>query len=151
MEQLNIFDFLLGCLLVGCTRPAGQTDFALYVYVACCVFNVARIITYVPTIKILLKPGCTGDGQSLATWAMWIAANGTMALHLYIATNYQMTDLVWISLSNTIMCAVCAVLIAKVQKRSRLVSLWLAARGMQDAQAAQREPSASRTPPQASF
>ena len=82
MEQLNIFDFMLRCLLVGCARPAGQTDFELCVYVACCIFNVARIITYVPTIKILLKPGCTGDGQSLATWMMWIAANGTMALHI---------------------------------------------------------------------
>ncbi len=150
MEQLNIFDFLLRCLLVGCTRPNGQTDFALYVYVACCVFNVARIITYLPTIRLLLKPGCRGDGQSLATWMMWIAANSTMALHLYIATNYHMTDLVWINVCNTIMCVVCAVLIAKAQKRNQLVSLWLAAHDVQDAQA-QREPSALRTPPQGSF
>jgi hypothetical protein len=145
MQQLDIFDFLLGCLLVGCTKPTGQTDFALYVYVACCVFNVARIFTYVPTIKMLLKPGCTGDGQSLATWTMWMFANGTLALHLCIAANYQMTDLVWLSLANFVMCGVCAVLIAKVQKRSRLASLWLAARGVPDA------PSVSRTPPQASF
>jgi hypothetical protein len=145
VEQLDIIDFLLGCLLASCTRPAGQTDFALYVYVACCVFNVARIITYVPTIKMLLKPGCTGDGQSVATWVMWIGANGTMALHLYIATNYRMTDLVWISVSNTVMCVVCAVLIAKVQKRSRLVNTWLTQRGVQDV------PNASRRPPQASF
>jgi hypothetical protein len=145
MEQLNIFDFLFRCLSVGCARPNGQSDFALYVYVACCVFNVARIITYVPTIKILLKPGCTGDGQSLSTWIMWIGANSTMSLHLYIAANYHMTDLIWINVSNTVMCVVCAVLIAKVQKRNRLVSKWLAAHGVCNV------PSGSRTPSQASF
>ncbi len=145
MEQLDIFDFLLGCLLVSCNRPADQTDFALTVYVLCCVFNVARIFTYFPTIKMLLKPGCTGDGQSLATWLMWMCANGTLALHLCIAANYRMTDLVWLSLANFVMCGVCAVLIAKVQKRARLVSLWLAAHGVQDVS------SASRTPAQASF
>ncbi len=145
MEQLNIFDFLLGCVSVGCTRPNGQTDFALYVYATCCIFNVIRVITYLPIIKMLLKPGCTGDGQSLSTWIMWIGANSTMSLHLYIAANYQMTDLVWINVSNTAMCIVCAVLIAKVQKRSRLVSQWLEAHGVQNV------PRSSRSTSQASF
>jgi hypothetical protein len=145
MEQLNIFDFLLGCMSTGCTRPSGQTDFGMYVYVLCCVFNIVRVITYLPTIKMLLKPGCTGDGQSLSTWIMWIGANGTMSLHLYIAAKFHMTDLVWINVSNTAMCVVCAVLIAKVQKRSRLVSKWLEAHGVQNL------PSGSRSTSQASF
>jgi hypothetical protein len=116
MESHNIFQFLTQCFTSGCLRPAGQSDFELYVYLMFCFFNFGEVFTYLPIVKKLSKRGCTGDGQSIWTWLAWICAYSTLAVHLYVLAGYRMNDLVWLSLANLSMCILCAVLIVKVQK-----------------------------------
>ncbi len=125
MELQAIFNFMCDALLDGCKKSLAQNNFELLVYLAFCFFNVMRVFTYLPTIKKLMQPGCTGDGQSLLTWVTWICANGTLGLHLYVIAGYHLNDVVWLSIGNVIMCAICAVLVFKVQKRSVMVQRYL--------------------------
>lgn len=121
METHNIFQFLIQCFTSACVRPAGQSDLELYIYLMFCLFNFGEVFTYLPIIKKLSKPNCTGDGQSIWTWLAWSCANATLAAHLYVVAGYRMNDLVWLSLANLSMCILCAVLIFKVQK---LQGIW---------------------------
>jgi hypothetical protein len=125
MELQPIFNFMCDSLIGGCEKSLAQNNFEVLVYLAFCFFNVIRVFTYVPTIKKLMQPGCTGDGQSLLTWVTWICANATLGLHLYVIAGYRLNDVVWLSIGNVTMCAICAVLVFKVQKRSKMVERYL--------------------------
>jgi hypothetical protein len=125
MELQSIFTFMCESLLEGCKKSLAHNNFELFVYLAFCFFNVIRVFTYIPTIKKLMQPGCTGDGQSLLTWVCWTLANGTLGLHLYVVGGYRVNDVVWLSIGNVIMCTICAVLVFKVQKRSVMVQRYL--------------------------
>jgi hypothetical protein len=125
MELQSLFTFMCESLLDGCKKSLAHNNFELFVYLAFCFFNVIRVLTYIPTIKKLMQPGCTGDGQSLLTWITWIAANGTLGLHLYVVGGYRVNDVVWLSIGNVAMCTICAVLVFKVQKRSKMVQRYL--------------------------
>jgi hypothetical protein len=124
METNNIFQFLTHCLMSGCIRPLGQSDFELYVYLTFCLFNFGEVFTYLPIVKRLSKRGCTGDGQSIWTWLAWICAYSTLAVHMYVLAGYRTNDLVWLSLANLSMCFVCLYLIIKVQRRAGILS-WM--------------------------
>ena len=125
MELHNLFNFICEVLPDGCKKSFAHNSFEIAVYLAFCFFNTVRVFTYVPMIKKLLQPGCTGDGQSLFTWITWICANTTLGLHLYVVAGYRMNELVWLSAGNVIMCSICALLVFKVQKRSALVQSYL--------------------------
>jgi fatty acid desaturase len=127
MELQSIFNFMCDSLLEGCKKSLAHNNFELFVYLAFCFFNIMRVFTYIPTIKKLMQPGCTGDGQSLLTWITWICANATLGLHLYVIAGYHVNDVVWLSVGNVIMCTICAVLVFKVQKRSKMVEQYLEA------------------------
>lgn len=125
MELQPLIDYVSSCLQDGCSKPLGQSGFEAGVFLAFCFFNITRVFTYLPTIKKLSQPGCTGDGQSLLTWVTWILANSTLCLHLYVIAGYHMSVMVWINLANTVMCLWCAWLVFKVQKRDEIIKRYL--------------------------
>jgi hypothetical protein len=124
MTQHNILDFLSHCWTDTCIQPLGFTKYETHVYLVFCIFNVVRIFTYLPTVVKLRAAGCTGDGQSIWTWACWILANSSLSYYAYISSKYQVTDFVWISIMNSLMCCICFYYVVKVQKRAGTLT-WL--------------------------
>lgn len=84
------------------------------------VTNLLRVFTYLPTIKKLLSPESTGDGQSQATWFLWIVSNGTFSLHLFELNQRHLNDMVCLNAGNTVMCIVCFWLVRKAQARGEI-------------------------------
>ncbi len=125
MELQSLINYMSSCIFEECSKPLSQSDFEVSVFLAFCFFNITRVLTYLPTIKKLCQPGCTGDGQSLLTWLTWILANSTLCLHLYVIAGYHVSVMVWINLANTVMCIWCAWLVFKVQKRNDMIQRYL--------------------------
>jgi hypothetical protein len=118
MEQQNIIQFLSTCFSETCIQPLGFSKYETHVYLVFCIFNVGRLFTYLPTIAKLRAVGCTGDGQSIWTWACWILANSSLSYYAYIVSKYQISDFVWINVINTFMCLVCLFYVIKVQQQA---------------------------------
>lgn len=79
-------------------------------------WNGVRILTYVPTIRKLLRPGASAQDYSLATWASWVLSNGFFALYLWEQNDREASSMVLLNLGNTIMCFVTCCLICKLQR-----------------------------------
>ena len=76
-------------------------------------WNSVRILTYLPTIRILLKPGASAEHYSIATWSSWVLSNGTMALYLFEASGRIFDSLVLLNTGNTFMCLITCALIVR--------------------------------------
>jgi hypothetical protein len=84
------------------------------------VSNALRVLTYLPTILKLLKPGVTGECQSTLTWLLWTLSNATLTLQLLEVNQRRYNDVMLFSALNTAMCFICLVLVYRVQARARL-------------------------------
>jgi TctA family transporter len=87
------------------------------------VSNALRVLTYLPTILKLLKPGVTGECQSTLTWLLWTLSNATLTLQLLEVNQRQYNDVMLFSAINTAMCFICLVLVYRVQARARLCAV----------------------------
>lgn len=82
-------------------------------------WNSVRILTYVPTLRLLLKPGASAEHYSIATWASWVLSNATLALYLFEAGGRTLNSLVLLNTGNALMCFVTCALIVRLRWRNR--------------------------------
>jgi hypothetical protein len=82
-------------------------------------WNTVRILTYIPTLLMLLKPDASARYYSLATWGSWVLSNGTLALYLFEQSGREFNALVLLNAGNTIMCLVTCALILRLRRRER--------------------------------
>ena len=82
-------------------------------------WNGVRILTYVPTIRKLMRPGASGRDYSLATWGSWVLSNGFFALYLWEHGGRQLNSMVLLNIGNTCMCLLTCWFILKLQHRAR--------------------------------
>lgn len=122
--------------LRGVSRIHGQGTFAclsidtdvepsffssMYVTVVAWVFmltNSLRVLTYLPMIRKLLRPGIAAECQSQLTWLLWATANLSMSLHLFELAGRELNDAVALTGANTLMCCVCWHLVRRAQRRA---------------------------------
>ena len=79
-------------------------------------WNSARILTYLPTIRKLLRAGASARDYSLATWGCWVMSNGTFCLYLYEQGGRELNSMVLVNAGNTLMCLVTSILIYRLQR-----------------------------------
>ena len=82
-------------------------------------WNTVRILTYIPTVRMLLKPDASAQHYSLATWGSWILSNGTLALYLFEQSGREFNALVLLNTGNAVMCLVTCALIVRLRRRER--------------------------------
>ena len=82
-------------------------------------WNSVRILTYLPTLRLLLKPGASAEHYSVATWASWVLSNATLALYLFEAGGRTLNSLVLLNTGNALMCFVTCTLIVRLRRRNR--------------------------------
>jgi hypothetical protein len=80
-------------------------------------WNSVRILTYVPTLRLLLKPGASAAHYSVATWSSWVFSNGTLALYLFEAGGRNVNSLVLLNTGNALMCFITCALIVRLRWR----------------------------------
>ncbi len=80
-------------------------------------WNSVRILTYLPTLRMLLKPGASAEHYSVTTWASWVCSNGTLALYLFETSGHRFDSLVLLNTGNTIMCFLTCMLILRLRRR----------------------------------
>ena len=83
-------------------------------------WNSVRILTYVPTIRKLTRPGASARDYSLATWGSWVLSNGFFALYLWEQAGRELNSMVLLNAGNTAMCLVTCVLIHRLQRRESM-------------------------------
>lgn len=81
-------------------------------------FNAARIFSYAPQIVLIARDRDGARAISLSTWALWIAANATTALHAWF--NLGDVPLTLLNALNTLGCL--TVVALTVWKRTTLTS-----------------------------
>ena len=87
---------------------------ALFVF-----WNSVRILTYLPTIRKLRRPGAEARDYSLATWGSWVFSNGFFALYLWEQGQRRLNAMVLLNLGNTVMCLVTSYFIVKLRRPRR--------------------------------
>jgi hypothetical protein len=80
--------------------------------------NSLRVLTYLPMIRRLLRPGIAAECQSQLTWLLWATANLSMSLHLFELAGRELNDAVFLTGANTLMCCVCWYLVRRAQRRA---------------------------------
>jgi hypothetical protein len=93
----------------------------MYVTVVAWVFmltNALRVLTYLPMIRRLLRPGIAAECQSQVTWLLWASANLSMTLHLFELNGRELNDAVLVTGANTLMCCICWYLVRRAQRRA---------------------------------
>jgi hypothetical protein len=80
--------------------------------------NSVRILTYVPTILKLKRPGASAKDYSLATWASWVFSNGFFALYLWEQSQRDLNAMVVLNCGNTLMCLVTCYYIVKLRDKT---------------------------------
>jgi hypothetical protein len=80
--------------------------------------NAARLFAYLPTISKLARPGCTADGQSQLTWALWTVSNATFTLHLFEQLQRQVDATVLLCLGNVMMNLIIFLMVRRAQCRA---------------------------------
>jgi hypothetical protein len=80
--------------------------------------NSLRVVTYLPMIRRLLRPGIAAECQSQVTWLLWASANLSMTLHLFELNKRELNDAVLLTGANTLMCCVCWYLVRRAQRRA---------------------------------
>jgi hypothetical protein len=80
--------------------------------------NSLRVLTYVPMIRKLLRPGIAAECQSQLTWSLWATANLSMTLHLFELNGRELNDAVALTGANTLMCCICWYLVRRAQRRA---------------------------------
>jgi hypothetical protein len=80
--------------------------------------NSMRVIAYLPTIRKLLHPQTTADGQSQLSWLLWAASNVTLSLHSFETNNRQLNEVILIAGANALMCCICFFLVRGAQQRA---------------------------------
>lgn len=83
-------------------------------------WNSVRILTYVPTILKLKRPGASAKDYSLATWASWVFSNGFFALYLWEQSQRELNSMVILNCGNTVMCLVTCYYIVKLRDQRQL-------------------------------
>ena len=83
-------------------------------------WNSVRILTYVPTLRLLLQPGASAAHYSVATWASWVFSNATLALYLFETGGRTLNSLVLLNAGNALMCLVTCALIVRLRRQRRL-------------------------------
>lgn len=94
---------------------------SIYVTVVAWAFvltNALRVVTYLPMIRKLLRPGITAECQSQLTWSLWAAANLSLSLHLFELNQREFNDAVLLTGANTLMCCICWYLVRRAQRRA---------------------------------
>lgn len=82
-------------------------------------WNSVRILTYVPTILKLKRPGASANDYSLATWASWVFSNGFFALYLWEQSQRELNAMVILNCGNTLMCLATCYYIVKLRDRKQ--------------------------------
>ncbi len=86
---------------------------------SCFFWNGARILTYLPSIRLLLKPGASAEHHSLMSWLCWTLSNATTALYLLEMDGGSVGMLVVLNIGNTVMCAATLLLIWRLRRSER--------------------------------
>jgi hypothetical protein len=92
---------------------------SIYVTVVAWAFlltNSLRVLTYLPMIRRLLRPGIAAECQSQITWLLWASANLSMTLHLFELNKRELNDAVALTGANTLMCCICWYLVRRAQR-----------------------------------
>lgn len=80
--------------------------------------NSLRVLTYLPMMRKLLRPGIAAECQSQLTWLLWATANLSMTLHLFELAGREINGAVGLTAANTLMCCVCWYLVRRAQRRA---------------------------------
>jgi len=75
------------------------------------IFNSVRVFAYVPTLWAIHSSGDSSQ-HSMATWAIWVGANATMAAWLYENNERRLNRAIAVNIGNALMCLATLVLIA---------------------------------------
>ncbi len=78
------------------------------------IWNGARILAYLPTIRKVMTRDADVRSYSLVSWGIWFLSNLTFALMLLEVSGGQPNEMFWVNVGNTIMCmVVCALVLLK--------------------------------------
>lgn len=80
-------------------------------------WNSVRILTYLPTMRLLVRRGASGRDYSVLTWASWTCSNGTLALYLFEVGGHRIDSLVVLNGGNALMCMLTCALILRLKLR----------------------------------
>jgi hypothetical protein len=83
------------------------------------VSNACKMLTYLPMVRTLSKPGASADGQNELTWFLWVVCNITTALYAIELADRSINALAAFSIGNAVMCLWCWGLIRRVRFRKR--------------------------------
>lgn len=95
---------------------------SVYVQVLTAMFlfwNAARLLTYLPTIAMLLKKETDVRSHSLLTWGSWSLSNATFALMLLEQNHGVPERMFWMNAGNTLMCLLTFAIILARRRRLR--------------------------------
>jgi hypothetical protein len=81
------------------------------------VSNACKMLTYLPMVHTLSKPGASADGQNELTWFLWVVCNVTTALYAFELAQRSFNALAIFSILNALMCLWCWGLIRRVRAR----------------------------------
>lgn len=81
------------------------------------VSNACKMLTYLPMVHTLSKPGASADGQNELTWFLWVVCNVTTALYAFELAQRSVNALAVFSMINALMCLWCWALIRRARAR----------------------------------
>jgi hypothetical protein len=82
-------------------------------------WNTVRILTYLPTVRMLLQPDASARHHSLASWGSWVLSNLTLALYLFEQSGHAFNALVLLNSGNALMCCITCALIVRLRRREQ--------------------------------
>lgn len=104
----------LNALPDACRRlahpPRARTAYLAVLTAAFTLFNLVRIVAYLPTLWAIHSTGDSSQ-HSLWTWLTWLGANATMAAWLYENNGQRLSRAALVNAGNAVMCLLTVALI----------------------------------------
>lgn len=109
---------------VSAAAIAAMSRNAAVLATAFTVFNLLRVVAYLPTLLAIRSSG-QADQHSLFTWATFLGANATMVLRLYEQKARRLNRAICVNACNAVMCAAIAASVGWVRWSPSSLAPWM--------------------------